>query len=76
MTPQKHWCDCLEKFWHQVAPFRVAAAPVSVGAFYQFAVVARGYERRELWAPHDFEQFAGKGQARFLLNRAFFKPLA
>lgn len=46
----------------QVAAFRVAASPVTIGEFYAFAVTARGYVRSEFWAPEDHALFAGRGQ--------------
>lgn len=46
----------------QVAPFRVATSPVTIGEYHVFAMAARGYERADLWAPADFAQFHGKGQ--------------
>lgn len=49
----------------QVAAFRVAASPVTIGEFYSFAVTARGYERSEFWAPEDYALFASKGQVSF-----------
>jgi len=46
----------------EVAPFRVATSPVTIGEYHVFAMAARGYERADLWAPADFAQFHGKGQ--------------
>lgn len=46
----------------------MARSPVTIGHFHHFAVAACGYERRELWAPQDFDHFHGKGQVR--LGRA------
>ena len=40
----------------------MAAHPVTIGEFYNFAVTARGYECPELWAPEDHALFAGRGQ--------------
>ena len=46
----------------QVAPFCVAAGPVTIGEFYAFAITARGYEQPEFWDPEDSALFAGRGQ--------------
>jgi len=51
-----------------VEAFRASAAAVSIGEFYQFAVIGRGYERPEYWAPEDYALFAGKGQVRRRLS--------
>lgn len=46
----------------QVEAFCASAAAVTIGEFYQFAVIGRGYERPEFWAQEEYALFAGKGQ--------------
>ena len=45
-----------------VAPFRVAAHPVTVAEFFRFAVEAGGYEDARWWNAEDLEYFKGRNQ--------------
>jgi formylglycine-generating enzyme required for sulfatase activity len=45
-----------------VSSFQAAAAPVTIGEFYQFAVLEGGYAMPELWEPCDFDFFRARGQ--------------
>jgi hypothetical protein len=45
-----------------VSGFQAASAPVTMGEFYQFAVLEGGYARPELWKPCDFDFFRSRGQ--------------